>query len=154
MKEFYTFFTTARLLPMFNTVMNIIFAFILIFITISLIIGTFRIFFHLGAIIDGKELSSKYLYIFYDVLTLLILVELSRSLVEYFTENRLRLTFIIDAGIVFILRDIMILLFEQKMKSDDLYAYSTILLVLGIIRFGTIYTYQKEKIIIHDVHNN
>ena len=151
MKELHKILTAEKLIPMFNTTMNIVFSFILIFITITLILGTFRIFFHIGAIWEGKELSAKYLYVFYDVLTLFILVELSRSLVEYFTEHRLRLTFIIDAAIVFILRDIMILMFEHKIQVNDLYPYSVVLLVLGIIRFSTIYTYQKEKVMFRDV---
>lgn len=154
MKQFLRYFNTTNLLAGFNGILHVVFSFILIFLAITLIIGTFRIFFHIGAIIEGKELSSRYLHIFYDVLTLMILVELSRSLVEYFTENRLRLTYILDAGIVFILRDIMIMLFEQKMKSVDLYSYSAVLLVLGIIRFGTIYTYTKEKTMLRDHPNS
>lgn len=51
-------------------------------------------------------------------------------------EHTVRLPVILDAVIVFVLRDVMIGLFEHKLKADDIYAFSALLLVLGIIRIG------------------
>jgi uncharacterized membrane protein (DUF373 family) len=64
---------------------------------------------------------------------------------EYFTSHRLRLTPIIDAGIVFVLRHIMIDLFNHKLETGTIYALSVLMLVLGAIRIGTSVNYQQEK---------
>ena len=79
-----------------------------------------------------------------EVLSLFVLIELSRSLVEYFSVNRLRLTFIVDAAIVFVLREVMIGLFETKLAVDKIYALSTLLLVLGLLRIGSIIVHQRS----------
>ena len=82
--------------------------------------------------------------IFSDVLTLVILLELSRSLFQYFMDHTIRLPVIFDAGIVFVLRDIMIGLFEHKLKTDDIYALSALLFVLGILRIGFGFYYGSK----------
>ena len=79
-----------------------------------------------------------------------MLVELSRSLVEYFKTHKLRLTFIIDAAIVFTVREILIGLFKHQLEANMIYALSVFLLVLGIIRTSAVIVYQREKVISHD----
>ena len=78
-----------------------------------------------------------------------MLIELARSLVEYFYSHKLRLTFIVDAGIVFILREVLIMLFKHEVKPDMLYALTALLLVLCILRISSILVYQKEKELKH-----
>jgi uncharacterized membrane protein (DUF373 family) len=128
----------------YNRTIDIVFAIILVFITITMFIGVLRLFFRVGGLLQETGITGSYLYIFTDVLTLFILIELARSLFEYFTANRLRLVFIIDAGIVFVLRHIMIELFQHKLANTDIYALSVLLFVLGAIRIGSTLTYQRE----------
>jgi len=129
---------------LFNKVTGYIFGIILIFTTLALMIGAFRLFYGLYELINKSGVTGNYLYIFSDVLTLVILLELSRSLFQYFMEHTIRLPVILDAGIVFVLRDIMIGLFEHKLKTDDIYALSFLLLVLGVIRIGFGFYYSKK----------
>ncbi len=129
----------------FNKVVGIVFSLMLIFLTLSIIIGVFRLFFMLGELIVHKELVHDYQRIISDVLTLFILIELSRSLVEYFDTNRLRLTFIVDATIVFVLREMMIRLFEHEVVPNEIFSLSALLLVLGAIRTAAVVVYQREK---------
>lgn len=132
-------------MKLFNKVVGIVFGFMLLFITLGIIIGVIRLFMYTGDLIMEKELTLQYSKIISDVLTLFILVELSRSLVEYFNTKRLRMTFIVDAAIVFVLREIMIKLFEHKVTPDELYALSALLLVLTVLRIGSVLMYQREK---------
>lgn len=129
---------------LFNKVTGYIFGIILIFTTMALMIGAFRLFYGLYELINKSGVTGNYLYIFSDVLTLVILLELSRSLFQYFMEHTIRLPVILDAGIVFVLRDIMIGLFEHKLKTEDIYALSLLLLVLGIIRIGFGFYYSRK----------
>lgn len=127
----------------FNRLSDFVFGIILVFISITLLIGAVRLFLQIGKLVSHGGITGGYLYIFSDVLTLFILIELSRSLVEYFDKQRLKLTYIIDAGIVFVLRDIMILLFEHKIASDQIYAFSALLLVLGLVRVSTTPSFER-----------
>ena len=129
----------------FDKVIAVVFGVILVFITMSIIIGVFRLFYILGEMVVHEELTQDYQKIIFNVLTLFILIELSRSLVEYFNTNRLRLTFIVDATIVFVLRELMIQLYEHKILPDQILSLSALLFVLGAIRIGSFMVYQTEK---------
>lgn len=137
--------TTTHIKTLYNKTTDLVFAVILLFITLTMVIGVVRLFYRVGSLLQEGGITGNYLYIFTDVLTLYILIELSRSLLEYFTSHRLRLTPIIDAGIVFVLRHIMIDLFNHKLETGTIYALSVLMLVLGAIRIGTSVNYQQEK---------
>jgi uncharacterized membrane protein (DUF373 family) len=96
-----------------------------------------------GFLMVHKELTRDYQTIISELLTLFILVELIRSIVDYFTSRQLRITFIVDATIVFILREIMIDLFETKLDPDQIYAMSVLLFSLTVLRLGSILVYRN-----------
>ena len=98
----------------FDRTINLIFGVILLFIIVGIIAGVINLFLQFGKLVMNSDISAHYVRLVSDVLTLFVLIELSRSLVSHFDEHRLRLTFIVDAGIVFVLREIMIKLFEHK----------------------------------------
>jgi uncharacterized membrane protein (DUF373 family) len=129
----------------YELVIGLIFAVILLFITVIMIIGVIRLFFQVGTLIQSDGITGSYLNIFTDVLTLFVLIELSRSLAEYFTSRRLRLTPVIDAGIVFVLRHIMIELFHHRLDTQNTYALSALLLALGLIRVGSSISFQRRR---------
>jgi len=131
----------------FNKAVDIVFAIILGFITLGIAIGAIQLFFSTWELMKFEGVTGHYIDLISDVLTLYVLVELSRSLVEYFKTHRLRLTFIIDAAIVFTIRELLIGLFKHELQSDMIYALSVFLLVLGILRTSAVIVYQREKLI-------
>ena len=131
---------------LFNKVTGFIFAIILLFTMLAMLIGAFRLFYSLYELFGKTGITGNYMQIFSDVLTLVILLELSRSLFQYFMDNVFRLPIILDAGIVFVLRDIMIGLFEHKLDTDEIYALSALLLVLGLIRLGFAFYYISKPV--------
>ncbi len=132
-------------MKLFNRVIGVVFSVMLAFITLGIIIGVVHLFINVSSLVTHSGMPASYLRIVSDVLTLFILIELSRSLVDYFTTHRLRMTFIVDAGIVFVLREVMIKLFEGKLIPADIYALSALLFVLGALRIGSILVFQREK---------
>ncbi|MBT8120058.1 MAG: phosphate-starvation-inducible PsiE family protein [Gammaproteobacteria bacterium] len=124
---------------------DIVFAIILVFIIFGVAIGTAQLFVTTWKLLAFQGITGHYIDIITDVLTLYVLIELSRSLVEYFNTHKLRLTFIIDAAIVFILREILITLFKHELKPEMLYAFSAFIFVLGALRIGSVLVYQREK---------
>ena len=145
MAQSFASFASTKINKIYNTTFDLVFAVILLFVTVTMIIGVVRLFYRIGALFEADGITGNYLYIFTDVLTLFILIELSRSLLEHFRSHRLLLTPIIDAGIVFVLRHIMIDLFNHKLETDTIYALSLLLLALGAIRVGASINFRREK---------
>lgn len=139
-----------NLLTLFHRIVDAIFGVILLMITFGVVIGVAHLFKTVGFLMVHEELTQDYQRIISELLTLFILVELIRSIVDYFTSRQLRITFIVDATIVFILREIMIDLFEAKINPDQIYAMSVLLLALSILRFGSIMLY-RDGLKRHDV---
>ncbi len=131
----------------FDKTVDVVYAVILIFIIISIAIGTMQLFVTTWKLLAFEGITGHYIDIIADVLTLYVLIELSKSLVEYFNTKKLRLTFIVDAAIVFVLREMLISLFKHELKPEMLYAFSAFILVLGALRIGSILVYQREKVI-------
>ena len=129
----------------FNKTVDVVFGIILVFIIAGIAIGTVQLFMTTWNLLAFNGITGHYIDIISDVLTLYVLIELSRSLVEYFNTHKLRLTFIVDAAIVFILREVMIALFKHDLKPEMIYALSVFLLVLGALRLGSVLVYQREK---------
>ena len=125
------------------------FSIILLFLIIGILVGTVKLFLSLGPLFSSGLVTGSYKDIISDVLLLFILIELSKPLLYFFEHQRLRLTFIIDAGIVFVLREIMILLYEHKLPPDNVYAFSALLLVLGVLRFSSLVVHHKK---FHDIN--
>ncbi|HEX8009407.1 MAG TPA: phosphate-starvation-inducible PsiE family protein [Casimicrobiaceae bacterium] len=136
---------------LFERMIGIVFGVMLLFLVLAIAIGTVRLFVRLPALLTWEDVTSHHVRIVSDVLTLFIMVELSRSLADYFTTHRLRLTFIVDAGIVFILREVMIKLFEAKIEIAELYALSALLAVLGTLRTASVIVFQREKAMLEDL---
>lgn len=129
----------------FDKIVDAVFGLILVFIIIGIAIGTVQLFFTTWKLFAFEGITGHYINVVADVLTLYVLIELSKSLVEYFSSHKLRLTYIVDAAIVFVLREILIALFKHELKPEMLYAFSAFLLVLGALRIGSVLVYQREK---------
>ena len=145
MTKFIKLLSTANIEKLYKKTIELVFGVILLFIMLTMIIGVIRLFNQVGSLFNEGGITGNYIYIFTDVLTLFILIELSRSLFEYFTTHRIRLTLIIDAGIVFVLRHIMIDLFNHKLETNTIYALSVLLLALGATRVAATVNFQATK---------
>ena len=140
---------THRLKALFDRTVDVVFGIILAFIILGIAIGTVQLFITTWELLAFEGITGHYIDLIADVLTLYVLIELSRSLVEYFSTHRLRLTFIVDAAIVFVIREILIMLFKHELRPDMLYALSAFLFVLGALRIASVLVYQREKRISH-----
>jgi len=136
---------TTEISRLFDTTVKIVFGIILLFIILAIAIGTLQLFITTWDLLAFKGITGHYIDLIADVLTLYVLIELARSLVEYFSSHKLRLTFIVDAAIVFVIREILIALFKHEIKVEMLYALSAFLFVLGALRIASVLVYHKEK---------
>lgn len=127
----------------YDRIVDVVFAVILVFIIVGIAIGTVQLFVTTWNLLKFEGITGHYINLITDVLTLYVLIELSRSLVEYFSTQKMRLTFIIDAAIVFVIREIMIALFKHEIEPQMLFAFSAFLFVLGLLRIGSSILYQR-----------
>ena len=144
-------------LPFFNQVMDLFFKLLILFVVLVLGMGLFRLFWEVWkVIISGSDLNAAFSFTITSLLTFFIILELFKSLVEYFREHRLKLTFIVDATLVFLLREVMIGLYQHQSSPLQVAALAFMALVLGIVRtLAIIYSPMERKMVeyIHQPSN-
>ena len=134
-----------------NRTIAVIFGVMIVIIILTLIVGVADLFTDIRNLAMEHKLRANYLEIIYDVLTLFVMIELLRSMTEYFNSKRLRMTFIVDAAIVFVLREVMIEIFEQKVVAEEMYAMSALIVALTILRVGSMLLYQRDVKLSHSL---
>jgi len=137
-------------LTFFNQVMDLFFKFLIFFVVLILGIGLFRLFWEVWKIMIGNDLEEAFSFTVTSLLTFFIILELFKSLIEYFREHRLKLTFIVDATLVFILREVMIGLYQHQSPPLQLAALAFLALVLGLLRtLAIIYSPMEQRLVAH-----
>ena len=137
-------------LTFFNQVMDLFFKFLIFFVVLILGIGLFRLFWEVWKIMIGNDLEDAFSFTVTSLLTFFIILELFKSLIEYFREHRLKLTFIVDATLVFILREVMIGLYQHQSPPLQLAALAFLALVLGLLRtLAIIYSPMEQRLVAH-----
>lgn len=124
------------------------FKLLIFFVVLVLAIGLFRLFWDVWTVMARQELKEAFAYTVTHLLTFFIILELFKSLVEYFREHHLKLTFIIDATLVFILREVMIGLYQQQSSPAQIAALALMALVLGAVRtLAIIYSPMEHRLV-------
>ena len=132
----------------FNQVIDGFFKLLIFFVVLVLAIGLVRLFWDVWKVMAGQELKEAFGYTVTNLLTFFIILELFKSLVEYFREHRLKLTFIIDATLVFILREVMIGLYQHQSSPAQLAALALMALVLGAVRtLAIVYSPMERNLV-------
>jgi uncharacterized membrane protein (DUF373 family) len=135
-------------LAFFNRVMDLFFKAMIFFVVLVLGVGLVRLFLEVWKIMAGSDLKEAFGFTVTSLLTFFIILELFKSLIEYFREHRLKLTFIVDATLVFILREIMIGLYEHQSSPLMLAALAFLALVLGALRtLAIIYSPMERRMV-------
>jgi len=135
-------------LTFFNRVMDLFFKSLIFFVVVILGMGLFRLFWEVWKIMSGHDLKEALSFAVTSLLTFFIILELFKSLIDYFREHRLKLTFIVDATLVFILREIMIGLYQHQSSPLQLAALAFVTLVLGVLRtLAIVYSPMERRLV-------
>lgn len=103
-------------------------------VILTLLIGMARICLDLRIVFKSQTVERGFDLMVTNILSMFIIIELFRSIIEYFEIHRLRVTFITDATLVFILREIMIGIYQHKIRAFEIGALAALILVIGCIR--------------------
>jgi uncharacterized membrane protein (DUF373 family) len=103
-------------------------------VIIALMMGIARVILDLRSVFGSRTIAAAFDMMVTNILSMFIVIELLRSIIEYFAVHRLKITFITDAALVFVLREIMIGLYEHNLETGMIMGLAALILVIGILR--------------------
>ncbi len=105
---------------------------------VALMMGIARVFLDLVTVWRSATISSGFDVLVTDVLSMFVVIELLKSIIDYFEVHRLKITFILDAAVVFVLREVMIGLYTHELHAAEMFALAALLLVMGTFRIAAV----------------
>ncbi|PSN88830.1 hypothetical protein B9Q00_04020 [Candidatus Marsarchaeota G1 archaeon OSP_C] len=108
---------------------------LLAFITlVALIFGVYKLSLDLFNILNAStfDIGAKNFVI--DTLTVFVVLELMLGFLQYHGKNRISPSYIIDAGIFFVTRELMIELYAGNTTPLTFVSFAAIIGVLGLVR--------------------
>lgn len=122
----------------FDTVIRSVTYSILYILLIALIVGVLKIFVSIALIIfevfEGNFIHIDFIAVVVSVLTVFVLIDLFKTFVDYREHERIRLTYITDATILLVMREIAAEIYAHEIEYEFILSLSALLLALGVIR--------------------
>ena len=128
----------------FKKVTDSIVIIILYILLLALIAGMLRILLDIR-IISVDSLEGGFRQIVNSVLSLFIVIEFFKTFADYSKHERIKLTYITDATILIVMREITVGLYSQSFGYQMIIALSVLMLVLGLLRVLAV-RYSPEKV--------
>ncbi len=127
--------------------LKIIINILIIYIIIILLIGLGKTLFSIKVFLNMDHFALGFGRIVTDILTFLVIIELFRSFIEYFKAKRFRLHSMIDPFVIFVIRELIIILYtHEDIKWQNLIGFSFLVLSLGIVRtLAVLYSPDNEE---------
>jgi uncharacterized membrane protein (DUF373 family) len=131
---------------LFKKVIDIIVKLMIPLAILALMIGIARIFLDLRAVFKSPTIAGGFDIMVTNILSMFVVIELLKGIIEYFEIHRVKITFITDATLVFILREVMIGIYQHTMGWAEIVSISGLLIVIGGIRtMAIVYSPDKGK---------
>lgn len=128
----------------FTGIVDSMIKFMVPIVIIALMMGIARVILDLRAVFGSQTIAAAFDMMVTNILSMFIVIELLRSIIEYFTVHRLKITFITDAALVFVLREIMIGLYQHSLGPGMIIALAVLILVIGSLRtLAVVFSPQK-----------
>ncbi len=144
-KIFLTDCRKSVLVKSYRSVSNIIIDALIIAVLIALLTGTAQVFIRLPSTLT-KDFSLVFRNLLNDVMVIFIFVELFRVLLDYFKEERVKITYIADATLVFTFKEVWIRFSESNFEPMKILAMGGVMLAVAAVRtLAIIYSPDKAK---------
>ncbi|HSM92451.1 MAG TPA: phosphate-starvation-inducible PsiE family protein [Anaeromyxobacteraceae bacterium] len=101
---------------------------------VALMMGVARVLLDLWHAWQSPSISEGFDLLVADILSAFVVIELLKSIVEYFDAHRLKIVLILDAAVVFLLRESMIGVYQHKLSAGQIAALAALLAVVGAFR--------------------
>jgi hypothetical protein len=96
----------------------------IITLIIGLFVGIFRTVSELGLTVTEATVRLGFKELVTNVLSLIIVLELIRTFIEFFEHERIRMDILLEVLIAFVIREFMLHLFEGKLSGMDVFFWS------------------------------
>ena len=128
-----------KALSFYNKFVNLLVILTVPIIILTLITAIFIILYDLrlftAHIVEGHlklEHEQAFKLLIKNILNFFVLIELFRVFLDVIEYKRIRKRQMLEAGIVFVVREIVIAMFEHRFTYTDLIGYAVLLVALGI----------------------
>jgi uncharacterized membrane protein (DUF373 family) len=121
-------------MTLFKKIVDLIIKLMLPLVVVTLLFGFARILLDLRDVFGSASIVAVFDSMISNILSMFVVIELLRSLIEYFEIHRLRLTLITDAALVFILREVMVGLYKNSIDPLHIASLALLILVVGGVR--------------------
>jgi len=118
------------LLSLYRRATRLVFNLVVVALLIGLFVGVGRTFMELGLTLSEPTVRLGLKDLVTNVLSLVIVLELVRVFVEYFEFERVRLEVLLEIGVALALRELLLLLFAEKLSGVDLFFWTLGILAL------------------------
>lgn len=118
----------------FGRVLDLVVRVMMPLVIVALMMGIAKVFLNLWDVWRSPSIAAGFDILVADVLSMFVVIELLKSILAYFEIHRIRITFVVDAATVFVLRETMIGLFRHSLSPPEIAALAVLLLVMGGIR--------------------
>ncbi len=108
---------------------------VLYVLLLAIIIAMFNILQTIGYVLLK---TGDFSQVVYRILTIFVLIDLFKTFADYRVHERIRLTYVTDATILIIMREITVMVYSQNFEADVLVVFAALLLVLSIMRLISI----------------
>jgi len=131
----------------FKMVIDSVTLIILYILLLTLLMGVIHILLNIKSILF-ETLGDGFGQIVTGVLTIFVLIDLFKTFVDFREHEEIRITYVTDATILIVMREIAAGLYAQRYDSQFILGLSTMLLILGIVKALAIkYSQKSSKIL-------
>lgn len=128
-----------RALRFYNNFVNFLVIITLPIILLTLLISIVIILYdlrHFSAyIVEGQlrlEHEEAFKLLIKNILNFFVLIELFRVFLDVIEYRRIRMRQMLEAGVVFVVREIVVAMFEHRTQYTDMIGFAVLLLSLGV----------------------
>jgi uncharacterized membrane protein (DUF373 family) len=129
----------------FRKSMQILVDVLIIYIIVVMAVGLFKTVYGARLLFSMEPIGSSFNTVITDILTFLVIIELFRSFIEYFETHRFRLHTLITPALVFLLRELIVMLYNQTVDAVLLVAFGFVILALGVVRTLAVHFSPAEE---------
>lgn len=129
------FLKNGNIVDFFQTSLKTIINILIVYIIVILIFGLGKTVYTIKDLFPLEHFTAGFSQVITDILSFLVILELFRSFIDYFKTKRFRLHTMMDPFIIFVVRELIVILYAREQVTwTVLIGFSLLILSLGIVR--------------------
>jgi uncharacterized membrane protein (DUF373 family) len=135
----------SRIAKALSTVVDYLVVLLSAVMVVGILIATYKVSVDLIPILQAPSFDQGSKNFVVDTLSVFVVLELLLGFIQYHSANRIAPTYILDAGLFFVTRQLMIELYGGNIEALNIVAFGAVVGVLGITRVLIARNYEGAK---------